>query len=330
MPLNLTKPGEGTVGWAAAVNQNFTEIEDAIGRAYNIIRNGSFERWSNGTSAVAPDHWTRAFGGNGTDGRESTTVKIGTYALRAGKASGLGVNYQLDQDFTGLFPVSGAYLNGRQVTFGCWVRTATASLARIALTDGAVSTYSTYHSGDDTWQFLTVTRTFASSTGIKAQIHLDTTNGGTAYFDGAIVREGASATIFIPNHADTVIEMLKQVRHVNFGNFTTTASSGILGFTPGMMFVTGNRSANQGGGGCFTLGAVYGSAATDSSGQWSIEECGGSLSGTDGGKCLRGGSDGVSSWYVNGSSNFGSSGITISRAAGNGTVYNVRAIVVEA
>ena len=51
MSLNLTKPAEGSVGWAAAINQNFTDIQDveaALGEDFSFFRQAGtspFECW---------------------------------------------------------------------------------------------------------------------------------------------------------------------------------------------------------------------------------------------------------------------------------------------
>lgn len=49
---------------------------------------------------------------------------------------------------------------GRTVTFGGWAKTATISHARLGIWDGAVWTYSPYHTGGGTYEWLEVTRTF--------------------------------------------------------------------------------------------------------------------------------------------------------------------------
>lgn len=51
---------------------------------------------------------------------------------------------------------------GRQVTFGAWVKTSTASHARLNISDGS-NHYSSYHTGGGDWEWITVTHTISSS-----------------------------------------------------------------------------------------------------------------------------------------------------------------------
>jgi len=51
---------------------------------------------------------------------------------------------------------------GRTVAFGCWVKTSTASHVRLAVNDGSI-TYSNYHSGSGSWEWLELTYTVSSS-----------------------------------------------------------------------------------------------------------------------------------------------------------------------
>lgn len=56
---------------------------------------------------------------------------------------------------------------GRTVTLGCWIKTSTASHVRLSLRDndgGAAHTYSSYHTGGGTFEWLEVTRAIASAT----------------------------------------------------------------------------------------------------------------------------------------------------------------------
>jgi len=52
---------------------------------------------------------------------------------------------------------------GRTVTFSTWVKTATASHARFEIYDGSTASYSSYHTGGDAWELLTVTVTFSAT-----------------------------------------------------------------------------------------------------------------------------------------------------------------------
>jgi hypothetical protein len=55
---------------------------------------------------------------------------------------------------------------GRTVTFGAWVKTSTASAARLYIGPSAGNTYSSYHSGGGGWEWLEVSTAVASNTSV--------------------------------------------------------------------------------------------------------------------------------------------------------------------
>lgn len=140
-----------------------------------------FEIWTAGASA-APDNWT-AGGGGMSVARESTIVKTGTYSAKVTRA---GTDCDINQIIT-----SDIYA-GRTMTFGAWVYATVADRGRLILNDGVDSTYSSNHTGDSTWQFLTVTKTFSAA---ATRLYCGCGIGGgdtSAYFDNAICVEGSS------------------------------------------------------------------------------------------------------------------------------------------
>lgn len=164
----------------------------------NLISDFSdFESWANGTS-VAPDGWV-AVGTAGSIARESTNIKFGTYSMKI--ISGATGQYAAEYifDFLGNSLIRDAreisYLNyfpGRTLTFGMWVQCSSASKARIYINDGFTTTYSSYHTGGGSMEFLTVTvQINDSSTQIKFGCEV-ANNTVTAYFDSGIVCEGAN------------------------------------------------------------------------------------------------------------------------------------------
>lgn len=144
----------------------------------DLLTNGNFENWSAGTT-VAPDNWTAAGGGMSV-ARESTIVKTGTYSAKVTRA---GTDCDINQIIT-----SDIYA-GRTMTFGAWVYATVADRGRLILNDGVDSTISSNHTGDSTWQFLTVTKTFSAA---ATRLYCGCGIGGgdtSAYFDGAICVE---------------------------------------------------------------------------------------------------------------------------------------------
>ena len=194
----------GTTATTQAAGSNDTKLAtdayaDAIGTARvkndgtvnptNLLSNGDFENWSAGTT-VAPDGWTLG-GANATVAREASTIKLGTYSAKLTRVGADGYLGQTVHLARGI-----GYWKGRTVTFGCWVYATVASRARIRLSDGIGEVYSSYHTGDSTWQWLTITETIASNaTAVGAYCWFDTGNT-TCYFDGAMCVEGESAFAF--------------------------------------------------------------------------------------------------------------------------------------
>ena len=142
----------------------------------NLLKNWSFEDWNSGTS-VAPDNWIDV---SLSSVSRSTSVKVGTYSAH------IVSNNPTDNLYQSL------RLNhaGDELTFGCWVRCDYSDNARIALSDDAGTTYSSYGSGNNTWTWVTVTRTIDTGTAyIRAALHSGVV---PAQYDGAVVIEGDS------------------------------------------------------------------------------------------------------------------------------------------
>ena len=154
----------------------------------NLLSNGDFECWSAGT-AVAPDGFT-SFGAGISVAREASTIKLGTYSAkvtRAGADCGIYQRIDLNKGFN--------YFSGRKITVGCWVYATVADRARLLFGDfSTYSVVSSYHTGDSTWQFLTVTGTVSATSNPAVLNILCYVEGGntSVYFDGLIVVEGES------------------------------------------------------------------------------------------------------------------------------------------
>ena len=183
----------------------------------NLLFNGDFENWSAGT-ATTPDGWAS---GGGNFAREASIIKIGLYSAELHTASS-NMNQRIDLT-KGI-----AYWQGRTVTYSCWVYATNASNARLGLWDGKTYTFSSYHTGNSTWQLLQVSKTLAAdATSLYVYCLTDTTD--TAYFDGAMCTEGSG--IFA--YSDNFPEYLE-------GDWTATMVCGTSGT------VTIDASANTG------------------------------------------------------------------------------------
>ena len=158
----------------------------------NLILWGNMEDWENGTAVAPTDHTLS--GAGATVARESTIIKQATYSA---KVTRVGTDCILYHDF----PDYADYVN-RKMTFGCWAYATVASRVRIGITDGVGSTYSSYHTGGSSWEFLTVTHDVdASATRIRSEMQVNT--GDTAgYFDGGVLVDGDSSSLIITSVAD--------------------------------------------------------------------------------------------------------------------------------
>lgn len=161
----------------------------------NTVLNDVFIIWAAGDSA-APTGWTLAGTGAacaraGTS-LGDTTRKVGDFCAKLTFGT---TTLTLVQDvlptaaFTRL-----SHLQSTVVGFGGWLKSAVASQIRMFVTDGVTTTYSDYHTGDGTWQFLGETHTI-SATGTKLQIgvSMESSAANPAYVSGTILSLSAVA-----------------------------------------------------------------------------------------------------------------------------------------
>jgi phage-related protein len=180
----------------------------------NLLDWSHMEDWENGASAAPTGHTLS--GAGASVAREATTIKHGTYSAAVTRA---GADTTLYYDFTDY----ASYL-GRKMTFGCWVYASVANRARLSISDAVGSTESSYHTGVAGWEFLTVTRNVdASATRIRVEMQVNTGNT-TAYFDSAILVEGAVAFLDISGYAESW-DLSRKYRN---SKFTVARRSGVL------------------------------------------------------------------------------------------------------
>lgn len=147
-----------------------------------IVDFGNFESWSSGDSS-APDGW-KVTGTAGSIAKESTEIKFGNYSMKiiSGASGSYASEYWLDYRLISKY-------RGKTLTFGCWVKCSTASKARVYIDSGSAS-YSSYHTGGGSWEFLSVTvQVSTSALAIKFGCIVASATI-TAYFDTSMVCEG--------------------------------------------------------------------------------------------------------------------------------------------
>ncbi len=151
----------------------------------NLLENGGFE------VGDPPTRWN-VYGAGGSKAREATIVKTGTYSIK--------VNAAVDT-VTSIYQNLTEYLRyrGRKITFGAWVYASLANRVRLSQNDGTGAVYSAYHSGDSTWQWLTITDDIAATASqIQAIVEIISGAATSFYADGAMLVEGDSCPAFSP------------------------------------------------------------------------------------------------------------------------------------
>lgn len=163
----------------------------------NLVSNGDFEVWNSGDN-VAPDYWT-LYSTNANISKESGIVKMGAYSVKIEWVEADVYLVQNIHNEKGL-----EYWKGRTLTIGCWVWCNTADRACLTIYDGA-NTLSSYHTGDSTWQWLTITRTIDSgATFVEVDCNI-LGGAASAYFDGFMAVEGASQFAFSRKPTDVLV-----------------------------------------------------------------------------------------------------------------------------
>ena len=211
--------------WSAVQTLNGANL---AGTAYqnqsfqNLLKNGDFESWSAG-AAADPDDWTIG-GGGAAIARESTIVKRGTYSAKITNGLDTAASEQClaVQTKTG---IGINYFKNRTFTLGAWVYSATANRARVWIQDDVQPiSYSSYHTGDSTWQFLTTTFTVDNTaTLINVGINILAGSVINIYGDGAILVEGSVVPAFSPNPYDWMFTYNASVNpyNMNAANITS-------------------------------------------------------------------------------------------------------------
>lgn len=117
-----------------------------------LLRNDEFEFWPVSASTV-PAPWTLSGAGAGV-ARNTTAPLVGSSCLTLTRG---GADSAVSQSM--ILPRGMTYWKGRSVQYGAWVNAGTANSAYVSITDGINTVRSAAHTGDATWQLLTVDMT---------------------------------------------------------------------------------------------------------------------------------------------------------------------------
>ncbi len=184
MAWDRTVPATAAAIASSPVRANFVALDQSL-MGQNLVRDPYFLIWPAG-DAVAPAHYKIV--GAPTIARETAAGKFKTHDMApslTGSATG-----QLIQTILNTTDFEDAW-QGVPISFGCWVRSDTASVATVGIADGVGSDVSVFHTGGDSFEWLTGTRILDASA-TKIELQLDSlASGAKTYFDFPTVVLGA-------------------------------------------------------------------------------------------------------------------------------------------
>jgi hypothetical protein len=131
----------------------------------------------------------------------------------------------------------------REATFSCWIWCAEASSGRISIDDGVGVSYSSYHTGNSQWQYLTVTRTINKKAEVvKATLNIDGDEYYPVFFDDTLLTCPAS----MPNsEIATAYEIIEDlVAAIGGSVIVENASDTIFDLHPKMEIPTGATASS--------------------------------------------------------------------------------------
>ncbi len=164
-----------------------------IANGVAFVNNGGQERWAAGTTFTNPANGTTLSDGwvevkSGTSActadvtREATIVDTGLYSMKV-NITGAGSS----DSYWAITQTLGGSTGFQSLTvlFGAAVRVSTANKVRLKITDGTTTAYSSYHTGDGTFQVLQVLLAVgATATALTVTVEINPANfTGAVYFD---------------------------------------------------------------------------------------------------------------------------------------------------
>ena len=184
----------------------FTTIDPSLTPSVqqNLLINGGFEIWQRGTSFVdlgnnlyGPDRWksVRDTLTTYTISKETSVTDSGAAALKCVLTKGSGTYWYMEQSVENY-----QEYRGKTLTVSARVKTNVATGVKIKFGDGVTDSFSSYHTGDNTWQTLSVTKTMdASATAVIVRIGFIASDlqTSTTYFDSAMLVLGSQPATYV-------------------------------------------------------------------------------------------------------------------------------------
>lgn len=172
---------------AVAGQAALTDVQDALAHL-SWVRNGDFLIWPFGDTS-APSGYTLVGAGASVArtgvGLGDITTKVGKFSVKLTRAAADCYLRQYLINSTSWANIGADYLDGRTLSFGCWVKASVGGVARLVIDDGATTTASSFHTGSGNWEWLTVSHTIAGASTLLAIRLSNETSSGDAYFSGA-------------------------------------------------------------------------------------------------------------------------------------------------
>ncbi len=207
----------------------------------NYLDNWSFEKWSSGITSP-PDGWTA----DDVSVERSNEHVVGNYGIRV-TGTGSTENW-LD------YHLNGDALDGKTVTFSCWVKSD--HPVHIKIRDDR-DTPSNIHSGSGEWELLTVSKTWVKGTiynEVRLQIPVNTDY--VAYFDAAYLTLSSN---YSPDYIDEVVPYGPEGTAYEYKAMADTADTSVT-ITPtaaaGTIYVNGVTVASGVASSSISLGST--------------------------------------------------------------------------
>jgi len=192
---------DGTIATGDLANNAVTNAKLGTDTARaNLLTNGGFEIWQRGAgpfstlNAFAADRWMLSFGGGATlsVSRETSNILKGFYSAACASNVGGGfANLQQKLEYAELRGI------GSSLAFSVSVLATTA--AQIFIQIDGVNTVGTTHTGNNTWQRLSVSVGTVSVTS-SVIVGVMFAGNATTYIDNAMLVVGSVAADYIPLH----------------------------------------------------------------------------------------------------------------------------------
>jgi hypothetical protein len=200
--VTSAKIADGTIATADLADRSVTNVKLGTDTArLNLLTNGGFEIWQRGNGpftgfGFTADRWLS--NGQATVSITSNTANadgVGTCmsvvtsgGVSAGAPLQLWSQRILDQK---------QGIAGRTYSFSVRVRTSVAGIVRVIAWDGTTQANSNYHTGDGTYQTLSVTFTPAAS---GFDVGIEIRGAATTYVDNAMLVVGSVPADYAPLH----------------------------------------------------------------------------------------------------------------------------------